>query len=138
MKKTLSSLERLPSKCPIARSLIASSTSSGNEDIHSSKLQSRGPIALVISRLDASERQWPSAAAVESLLRSAGARVIVYSAGSTDNGVSPPSLMDGLALFAAADIVVCSHGAALANVLVMRPGTTILDIVPQVSATSFL
>ena len=89
------------------------------------------PVALIVARSDAIERRWASAPEVAAVLRQAGARVIYYSADGTVNGPLI-SLIDGLALFAAANIVVCAHGAAEANVLVMRPDATLLEIAPQV------
>ena len=40
----------------------------------------------------------------------------------------PMSLSDQARLFAEAELVVCGHGAALTNVVFMRPGTAIVEI----------
>ena len=122
------------SSCAAARALLAPSHT-GVVD-KSDNLRLRGsqhsdPIALIVARYDASERRWVSAPEAETLLREAGARVIYYSADGTIDGPLI-SLVDGLALFAAADIVVCAHGAAEVNMYVMRPGSTMIEIAPQV------
>lgn len=94
-----------------------------------------GPVVLIAARSDASERRWPDSAAVASALEAEGARVLYYSSDGTISGgvVSP---LDGLALFAAADVVVASHGAGLVNSLVLRPGATLLEVMPQVREAS--
>ena len=106
-----------------------------NDDNHNEVnlrgLHGNGPLVLIVARFDASERRWSSARSTATVLRQAGARVIFYSADGSIDG-SLVSLIDGLALFAAADIVICAHGAAEANMLVMRPGATLIDIVPEV------
>ena len=91
-----------------------------------------GPLVLIVNRFDASERRWPGAHAAAKVLRQAGARVIYYSADGSIDG-SLVSVMDGLALFAAADVVICAHGAAEANMIVMRPGASLIEIIPQAS-----
>lgn len=125
---------------PCAAALDALSTLSAREN-HStsppgisdlSQPRRSGPLALVVARMDASKRRWPSAPTAATILRRAGARVVFYSDdGSFDGGVL--TLVDGLALFAAADIVVAAHGAALTNALVLRPGAIVLEIAPAVS-----
>jgi hypothetical protein len=41
------------------------------------------------------------------------------------------SLFHQIALFGAADVVICQHGAALANLLWARPGTRVIEITPR-------
>ena len=122
------------SPCAAAHALLSPTQSAAVEKSDNLRLRSSqhsDPIALIVARYDASERRWLSAPEAEALLRGAGARVIYYSADGTIDGPLI-SLVDGLAFFAAADIVVCAHGAAEANMYVMRPGSTIIEIAPQV------
>ena len=41
------------------------------------------------------------------------------------------SLADQVAAFRSADVVVCAHGAGLANIVYCRPGTTIVELIPE-------
>lgn len=118
----------LPPPCTAAIAAISAATSRSRGVQVGAK---DGPIVLLVTRLDASNRRWESAPAVATALEAAGARVLYYSLdGTISGGVAP--LLDGLALFAAADVVIAAHGAALVNSLVLRPGATLLEIVPKV------
>jgi hypothetical protein len=100
---------------------------SGNSSISGEN----APVVLIVARSDAADRRWESAVAVASALEGVGVRVLYYSSNGTFSG-SVVSPLDGLALYAAADVIVASHGAGLVNALVLRPGATIIEVVPQV------
>ena len=123
--------------CDVARSLLSPPSDSSDPSVDSPGLlnlrsaRRSGPLALVVTGFDRNEGLWMSAHAAATLLRRSGARVLYYSADGTFDG-PPVSLLDGLALFSAADIVVGAHGSAQSNVLVMRPGSTVIDLIAQV------
>lgn len=128
---------RSPPACIAARAALTDATIRARAFQSSGALKpgtGDGAVVLLVTRTDSSTRRWESAPSVAAELEAAGARVIYYSADGTINGGIAP-LLDGLALFAAADVVIAAHGAALANTLVMRPGATLFEIVPKVCTT---
>jgi hypothetical protein len=127
----------LPSGCAAARAALRSAVAPAVDADEPSTLnrhgRAAGPLVLLVAP-DFS--QWESAPALTTLLRRAGAHVLFYSSDGSLSGQTPPPLLDGLALLASADIVLASQQGSdiAAHLLMLRPGSTVLDIHPLVRA----
>jgi capsular polysaccharide biosynthesis protein len=83
---------------------------------------------LLISRADASNRRLLNEAALMALLEPHGFERVLP---------STLSVAEQLSAFAAAEIVVAPHGAALANLVAARPGTRVVEITADLSLCKF-
>ncbi|ABI57710.1 glycosyltransferase family 61 protein [Alkalilimnicola ehrlichii MLHE-1] len=78
---------------------------------------------IYLSRRDAPRRQAANEAAVE--------RLLVDESGFESHQCSGLSVPRQQALFADAEVIVAPHGAALTNLVWCRPGTRVVELVPE-------